>query len=495
LTRSPSAAASDWPLPRVSSYPPYPLTAAPEVIDLAARAGLYLDEWQKYVLTHGLGHRVDEQWTATKVSCWVPRQNGKGGIIEALELAWLFLFDEELIVHSAHQHRTSQKAYDRLEKLIRRTPDMHRRVAQYRQANGEQQIELHDGRMLQYTTRSRTAIRGFSANKLVIDEAQELTSEQNSAMMPTVSAIDNHQIWFFGTPPDNQAAWCYGLKEDGEAGSPRLAHFDWGLDLDLTTDEGKAATLDRANWRRTNPAMPHRIKEDTVEDEAKPSGLGEKFGQERLGIWQPRAAGASGMLTTQHWEAVARPLTPRPERVAFAVDINPSRTYTAIFAVGQLEDGTRLVSMVDYKPGTTWVFDRLVELRDVWKPVAIALDAKGPAGAMLTELERKGIKLPADPDKPKVGDLAVPTAQQVASAFALFVDAVRDKRLVHLDEPNLNKALAGAKTRSLVGGTAWDRKGNTDISPLVAATLAYWAFDARADVVTAADYDLLSSFY
>lgn len=483
MTRSPLDVLQGSQQPRVSNYPPYLLSAAPEVIDLAAHAGLHLDPWQKFVLTHGLGHGLDEQWTATKVSCWVPRQNGKGGIIEALELGWLFLFEEELIVHSAHQHRTSQKAYARLERLIRATPDMHRRVRQYRQANGEQQIELHDGRLLQYTTRSATAIRGFSANKLVLDEAQELTSEQMAAMLPTVSAIDNHQVWFFGTPPDNQAAWAYGLKEDGESGSARLAHFDWGLDLDLSTDEGKAATVDRANWYRANPAMPHRIKEHTVEDEAKPSGLGDKFGQERLGIWQPRATGGSGMLTAQQWAAVARAGTPRPSDVAFAVDINPTRTYAAIVVAGQLDDGTRLISLADYRPGTTWLLDRLVELKETWNPIAIGLDAKGPAGSLLLDLERKGLKQPADPDKPRRGDLAVPGAMQVAAAFGLFVDAVREKRLVHLDEPNLNKALAGAKTRSLVGGSAWDRKGNTDICPLVAATLAYWAFDTRVEAI------------
>ncbi len=105
--------------PRVSNFPAYDLSAAPEVIDLAASAGLHLDEWQRYVLTHGLGMHADSRWTANRVSCWVPRQNGKGAIIEALELAWLFLFGEEEIIHSAHQHRTAQKAYLRLEKLIR----------------------------------------------------------------------------------------------------------------------------------------------------------------------------------------------------------------------------------------------------------------------------------------------------------------------------------------------------------------------------------------
>jgi len=241
--------------PRVSNVPPYDLSAAPEVIELAASAGLHLDPWQQYVLTHGLGMHSDGRWAANRVSTWVPRQNGKGAIIEALELAWLFLFEEEEIVHSAHQHRTSQKAYARLEKLIRRTPDLFRRVKQFRQANGEQQIETHDGRLLQYNTRSRTALRGFSSKKVVLDEAQELNLEQIAAIMPTLSAQYNWQAWFFGTPPDDPTAWCYGLREDGEAGVPRLAHFDWGAVLNLDDPDDLARSLDIDLAYDTNPAL------------------------------------------------------------------------------------------------------------------------------------------------------------------------------------------------------------------------------------------------
>src|SRR5690606_40552178 len=72
-------------VPRVANFPPYPTTAAPEAIDLAAAAGLHLDEWQRYVLTHGMGQTAGGDWTAKRVSVWVPRQNGKGAIIRSEE--------------------------------------------------------------------------------------------------------------------------------------------------------------------------------------------------------------------------------------------------------------------------------------------------------------------------------------------------------------------------------------------------------------------------
>ncbi|MET9301774.1 hypothetical protein ABZX66_20870 [Micromonospora aurantiaca] len=478
--------------PRVSKFPPYPLSAAPEVIDLAESAGLHLDEWQKYVLTHGLGSQVDGRWTANRVSVWVPRQNGKGAIIEALELAWLFLFDEELIIHSAHQHRTSQKAYERLERYIRRTPDLLRRVKQFRQANGEQQIELHNGHLLQYVTRSRTAIRGFSAKKLVLDEAQELTSEQVAAIMPTLSAQYNWQAWFFGTPPDDPAAWCYGLKEDGEVGVPRLAHFDWGAALDLDDPADVARAGDPELWYACNPALGERIEIETVQDEHRPSGLGAKFPQERLGVWQPKASAGSGVIADALWrDQVARDAA-RPADVALAVQVNSRRTFTAIAAVGPQPDGTLLASVVDYRPGTHWVAERVAELRERWNPVAIAVQDKGPTAPVLLELEKLGITGPDDPEEPARGDLAVPWAAEVAVAYGLFIDAVHQRRLFHLDEAPLNVALGTAKVRALSGGTAWDFKPE-DAAPLLAATFAHWAWVTLADKVND-DYDVADSF-
>ncbi|MFI6270724.1 hypothetical protein [Micromonospora zamorensis] len=478
--------------PRVSNFPPYELSAAPEVIDLAASAGLILDDWQKYVLTHGLGMHPDGRWTANRVSAWVPRQNGKGAVIEALELAWLFLFDEELIIHSAHQHRTSQKAYERLEKLIRRTPDLYRRVRQFRQANGEQQIELHNGHLLQYVTRSRTAIRGFSAKKLVLDEAQELTGEQIAAIMPTLSAQYNWQSWFFGTPPDDPSAWCYGLKEDGEAGVPRLAHFDWGADLNLDDPAGVAKTADPELWYACNPALGERIEIETVQDEHRPSGLGAKFPQERLGVWQPRATSGSGVISDELWRQQVDHNPQRPTDIALAVQVNSKRTFTAIAAVGPRALGGLQVSIVDYRPGTHWVVDRLVELRERWDPVAIAVQDKGPTGPLLLDLEKRGICPPEDPDQPQRGDLAVPWAAEVAVSYGLFLDAVHQHHLFHLDEAPLNTALASAKTRPLGGGTAWEFK-NDEAAPLLAATFAHWAWVTLADRA-GADYDVADSF-
>src|SRR5512135_2349968 len=93
--------------PRLLVEPPRVSSAGSEAVDLAASAGLTLDDWQAYSLDVALGERRDGKWSAFEVGLVVPRQNGKGGVLEARELAGLFLFDERLILHSAHEFKTA----------------------------------------------------------------------------------------------------------------------------------------------------------------------------------------------------------------------------------------------------------------------------------------------------------------------------------------------------------------------------------------------------
>src|ERR1035438_568518 len=101
--------------PRVENIPQYVSSSGQEAIDLAATAGLDLDPWQQYVLTHSLGERQNGKFAAFAVGLVVSRQNGKGSILEARELAGLFLLGERLIIHSAHQFDTSIEAFNRSE--------------------------------------------------------------------------------------------------------------------------------------------------------------------------------------------------------------------------------------------------------------------------------------------------------------------------------------------------------------------------------------------
>jgi hypothetical protein len=123
-----------------------------------------LDDWQRHILSVALGERSDGKWAAFEVGLIVGRQNGKGAVLEARELAGLFLFGEQLILHSAHEFKTAQEAFRRVLALVQNTPDLERLVSRVRTSHGEEGIELRSGARLRFVARSTGSGRGFSGD-------------------------------------------------------------------------------------------------------------------------------------------------------------------------------------------------------------------------------------------------------------------------------------------------------------------------------------------
>src|SRR6187401_2775239 len=90
-------------------HPPYELTAGPRAVALYELCGRVLDPWQKLALDVAMALNPDRTWLCFEFALIVSRQNGKGEVLIALELAWLFIFHEPLIIHSAHLFATARE--------------------------------------------------------------------------------------------------------------------------------------------------------------------------------------------------------------------------------------------------------------------------------------------------------------------------------------------------------------------------------------------------
>jgi phage terminase large subunit-like protein len=175
--------------PRLFTAPPTCLSSAgQEAAELAAYAGLPLFPWQQHVLDVGLRERPDGQWSAFEVAVNVPRQNGKGGVIEARELAGLFLLKERLIIHSAHEFKTARVAFQRIQSLILGCPDLRKRVKRMLCNTTETSITLVTGECLQFIARSGGSGRGWTGDCNILDEDMILGDDAMGALMPTMSA-------------------------------------------------------------------------------------------------------------------------------------------------------------------------------------------------------------------------------------------------------------------------------------------------------------------
>jgi hypothetical protein len=150
------------------------------------------------------------------------------------------------------------------------------------------------------------------------------------------------------------------------------------------------------------------------------------------------------------------------------LDATPSGTHAAIGVAGIRDDDLRHVEVVTHERGTGWVIERAKQLEDAWHPVAFVVDPRGPAGFLIPALEAAGIKV----TKTSAGDVAAATDGFIAACAVADGD---EATLRCVPSPALDAAVAGAGTSRLGDGRKWNRRSpSTDISPLVAVTLAHW---------------------
>lgn len=483
--------------PRMATAPANFLSSSgQEAIELARMAGLMLDPWQAHVLDVGLREREDGNWSAFEVAVNVPRQNGKGGIIEARELAGLFLLGERLILHSAHEFKTSIVAFRRIEQLIMGCPDLRKRVLRVRRTTGEEAIELVTGQVLRFLARSGGSGRGFTGDCNILDESMILGDDAMGALMPTMSAVANPQIWYLGSAgigaPSVQLGRlrrrCQAAQESGEP-DPSLAYFEWSVEPhraecgpDCTEHDG---TDDRAAWAKSNPALGIRITESHVRNERASLGSGGIFERERLGVgvYPSDEADTWQVIGEDAWRALADASSVPDEPVVFAIDMTPERSHVCIAVAGQWRGGTHVES-VAHQPGTGWLKERVRELTKKWEPRCWVIDEGGPAGSLIGDLT-DALKVDPDDesDDPKLlAPVVRAKTRDVVQATGQFYDAVTEQSLSHLDQAPLSAALAGAQKRPLGDAWAWARRiVSVDISPLVAATLAKWGLGAEVE--------------
>lgn len=467
--------------PRIFSAPSQVATSGVEAVELAASAGLVLDPWQRFVLEQALGERADGKWAAFEVGLVVGRQNGKGSILEALELAGLYLFGEQLILHSAHEFKTAQESFSRILNLIENSDSLRRRVKRVRTSHGEEGIELTTGQRLRFVARSTGSGRGFTADRILLDEAFNLPESAIEALLPTMSARPNPQVWYTSSAPDKDLAPCDALarvrRRGLQGGADGLAYFEWSIrPHDEFCRPGCADHDDPSSvrsWLKANPGAGIRISvEHMAREFASMGAVG--FQRERLGVGNyPAEADAWQVISSDAWDALTDPASQAGEVVAFAADVTPDRNWGAISVAGRREDGSLHVEVVDHHPRTSWMVGRLLELSDRWKTCAIVIDPTGQAGSLIAPLEEVGV------------EVVKPTAREMGQACGQFYEAAVDARtLRHLGQPALATALAGAQRRPLGDAWAWSRKDSSvDIAPLVAATLAAWGHATRAHLM------------
>ena len=461
--------------PRYAWVPPRSRSLGSECVSFWRAAGGELFDWQVAVIDGMLSLDADDRWVSSNDGLNVARQNGKGVILQAIEVFCAFELGYRVVMHTAHEFATSQEHQLRLEDFIQAAPELHARVKDsggYRHANGQESINLKSGCRIIFKARTMGGGRGYSGDLLVWDEAmvvQDAVVGAQKPMLRASKAKHGPKVIYAGSAVD-QEVHVHGvnfarMRKRGIDHADKVAWFEWSAPVEQLADLTADLLGDRHLWRAANPSIEDGlISEETMADELA-SMPTRTAAVELLGIgdW-PRTDGLSELvIALEQWIALTDVDSKMLGSPCFAFDVTPDRSMGTIVAAGKRADKRVHVEVIDRRAGTGWIAARLAELVKTHRPVGVVCDATSPAGSLLPELATLDVQV-----EPV-------TSSDHAKACGLLFDLVEQEALRHLGTPELLNALRGATTRPLGDAWAWSRKNSAiDISPLVAATLAVW---------------------
>lgn len=458
---------------------------ADEALELAAEFGLVVDEWQAFDLRVAMGIRADGSWAASEVGIDCPRQNGKGGILEVRQLAGLYLLERRLQVHTAHVFDTAEEHFVRMKDLVENGPPELERHTKIRTANGAQAIEVSlPGRpkcRLRFRARKGGGGRGLSGDDIYLDEAMMIRGGVMASLRYALRGRPNHQLWLTASAPigvPESDEWRTTIRQAEKGEEPRLAFA--GHSIDPAEAPGKNATDVEVIRLASvaNPALGTRIDHETVlhefrkaRDSSDPNAW-QDWLRETLGVPDPDPYldDHEAKIPMVAWYSREDESSEISDRLVLAVDVSSDREWAAIGAAGRRPDGVSWHGeVIEHKPKTSWVARRvaeLVESHGVSAPVV--LDASGPAGSLIGELEALGV--PVD---------RVSVQGQAAACgllFDLVVASEAPEGFWHLGQGDLDFSVRKAPVQVLSSGAwRWAPSDEVDISPLRAVTFALGA--------------------
>lgn len=422
--------------------------------------------WQQHVVDVALEiDPVTGRLAYREVIVTVPRQSGKTTLTLSVSTQRALGFNtKQRVIYTAQNRNDARQKWED-DHVVALEASPFKSLFRVRKTNGNEAIIWRNGSMHGITSTTEKAGHGMTLDLAIIDEAFAMIDARlEQAFKPAMVTRPQPQLWIVSTAGTPESTYLRQKVENGrarcEAGlSESVAYFEWSAPEDADPE-------DRDVWRACMPALGHTVTEDAIGADFASMKLVE-FRRAYLNQWCDRNA-TDPVIDMDIWAKCADMRSQVGDPVAFAIDTTPDRRWTSIAIGGQRADGKQHVEVIEHRSGTSWVVARMTELIERWRPCAVVVDPGAAAGSLLPEFAEHGIAI------------ELPSYRDAAQACGSFYDAVMDGDLCHLDQEVLNAALGGAKKRPLGDAWAWSRKdSSTDISPLVASTLALWGFATR----------------
>lgn len=443
--------------PSARICPDYTETDGGDAADLLAIGGLVLDPWQRNLLDDwmavGMGGLICRTCGAS-----IPRQNGKTGLVQARASAGMLMYNEQ-VLYTAHLQKTSTETFEEMASFFD-APKIRNYVKDIKTALGREQIILTSGARAKFLARTRNGGRGQHGDLLIFDEAQELDENQQASFIPAISASQNPQVLYVGTPPDPE---CPGVVFRGIR--------DSALEKKTKTtawSEYSVKTIgdihDKERWARTNPALGRRIKVTTIEGEVEQMPP-DTFARERLGWWTPVVVHELNYaIDTKLWDSCAS-THPGPQgKIAYGVKFTIDGSEVCLCGASISPEGEARIELIDRKPtglGIQWLADWLNARYK--KASCVVIDGRNGVDVLIDKLVSTWRYK---------GSVIRPNAKQVLAAVGMLTNGLSEHTLTWFQpQSDLRESAVTSVKRNISGGWGF---GGENSAPIEACALALW---------------------
>ena len=440
--------------PTQSLILPYFKTGGPEAIKLYEASEREAMEWQRLLTNDILAINDDGLWVHTKFGYAISRRNGKNEVVLIRELYGLQ--KGEKILHTAHRTTTSRAAWERLKAALDDAGILYKATG----ALGMESIRIKStGGRIDFRTRSTKGGLGEGFDLLVIDEAQEYTDDESTALKYVVSDSKNPQTLFCGTPPtpiSNGTVFLH-LREAALRGNTKNTGWaEWSVDK-MTDPNDKAA------WYETNPSLGVILTERKIQDEIGTDEV--DFNIQRLGYWI--RYNLKSAISEAEWKSLqVRELPKLKGKLHVGIKYGKDGANVSMSIAAKTGGGNIFIESIDCKSvrhGNSWIVAWLKNA-DV---AAVVIDGASGQQLLAGEMKDAGIKI-----KP-----VLPTVKEIIVANSSFEQRVFHKELRHMGQPSLQRIASNCEKRAIGSGGGFGYRSiaeDADISLLDSVILAQW---------------------
>lgn len=405
--------------------------------------------------------REDGLWVHMKFGWSIPRRNGKS---ELLIMRTVYAITHgERVLYTAHRTTTSSNAWEKVVSLLGKMGFAEDTDFKTYKTRGMERIEWLNGEgLVNFRTRSSKGGLGEGYDLLVIDEAQEYTADQESALKYVVTDSKNPQTLMCGTPPTAVSAGTVFQKYRQRVLTGQESDAGWA--------EWSVPQLSDAHdselWYETNPSLGTILSERTIRSELGDDAVDDNI--QRLGLWLRYSQKSA--ISRSEWDTLKLsepPVLMTPIRLFFGVKYAKATPNVSLAVAVKMADGKIFAEAIDCRPvrdGNAWI----VGFLNAKSAERVVIDGAGNQEILASEMKDAGCGC----------RVLLPKISDIIEANALFEQKIASAELCHMGQPSLTQAVSNCDHRAIGNGGGFGYTSileGADVSLIEALSLAHWA--------------------